>query len=199
MLFFRAEPSCCDGSSQNEGLTEFERDGEILWTQIQRLSTQARGLLNFSHKELKILSFDLNALCKEMVEVLQPQNAFDKVKLELELDPNLPEVDGDAGQIHQVILNICRNASDALGEAGVEEARVWIRSLIGQKGYVRIEIDDNGPGVPKAIKQRIFEPGFTTKDRTETASDWRRAPVSSRATKAGSGWRTGLAEGPGSS
>jgi signal transduction histidine kinase len=146
------------------GLTELQRDLDILWTQIERLSTQARGLLDFSHREMKVTAFNLNALCREMVEFLQPQNAFDKVKLEVDLDDGLPEVEGDAGQIHQVVLNLCRNAAEAMEEAGIEEARIWIRTRDDGKGYVRLEVEDNGRGVPDGIKQRIFEPGFTTKD-----------------------------------
>ena len=148
---------------ERQGLTEFFRDGEILWAQIEKLSTQAKGLLDFSYREMKVTVFDVNALCREMVEFLQPQNAFDKVKLELELDGDVRDVEGDAGQIHQVVLNLCRNAAEALGEAGVEEARIWIRTRNDGKGYIRVEVDDNGRGVPEAIRQRIFEPGFTTK------------------------------------
>lgn len=149
---------------QKQGLTEFYRDGEILWQQIERLATQARGLLDFSHTERKVTIFDLNALCKEMVEFLQPQNVFDKVKLELELDAGLPDVEGDAGQIHQILLNLCRNAAEAMGEAGIEGQRIQIRTRNDGKGYVRLEVEDNGRGVPEAIKQRIFEPGYTTKE-----------------------------------
>lgn len=146
------------------GLTEFQRDLEILWTQIERLSTQARGLLHFSHKEMKVTNFDLNALCREMVEYIQPQNAFDKVEFELDLGEDLDWVEGDAGQIHQVVLNLCRNAAEAMAEAGVEEAKIWIRTRNDGRGYVRLEVEDNGRGVPAGIKQRIFEPGYTTKE-----------------------------------
>ncbi len=120
-------------------------------------------MLDFSHKELKVTIFDVNAICAEIVEFLQPQNAFDKVHLEFEAEAELKEVEGDAGQIHQVLLNLCRNAADALREAGTEEGRIWIRTKIDGKGYVRVEVEDNGPGVPQALRARIFEPGFTTK------------------------------------
>ncbi len=146
------------------GLSEFQRDLEILWTQIERLSTQARGLLLFSHKEMKVTNFDLNALCREMVEYIQPQNAYDKVEFELDLGEDLDGVEGDAGQIHQVVLNLCRNAAEAMAEAGIDNAKICIRTRNDGRGYVRLEVEDNGRGVPEGIKQRIFEPGYTTKD-----------------------------------
>lgn len=145
------------------GLGEYARDGEILWTQVERLTRLARGLLDFSHKELKVTRFDINALCQETVEFLQPQNAFDRVRLELVTEPELREVEGDAGQIHQVLLNLCRNAADAMRDAETPEGLIQIRTKIDGKGYVRVEVEDNGPGVPPAIRTRIFEPGFTTK------------------------------------
>jgi signal transduction histidine kinase len=145
------------------GLGELARDGEILWTQVERLTRLARGLLDFSHKELKITLFDINALCQETIEFLQPQNAFDKVTLDFHPEPELGVVEGDAGQIHQVLLNLCRNAADALRDAGTEDGQILMRTRIDGKGYVRVEVEDNGPGVPSAIRARIFEPGFTTK------------------------------------
>ncbi len=145
------------------GLTDFNRDGEILWTQVERLTRLARGLLDFSHKELKVTRFDVNALCRETVEFLQPQNAFDKVLLETDLSDDLGEVEGDAGQIHQILLNLCRNAADAMRDAETEDRHVWIRTSMDARGYVRVVVEDSGPGVPPPLRQRIFEPGFTTK------------------------------------
>jgi two-component system sensor kinase FixL len=51
-----------------------------------------------------------------------------------------------------------------MAEAGVEEAKIWIRTRNDGRGYVRLEVEDNGRGVPAGIKQRIFEPGYTTKE-----------------------------------
>jgi signal transduction histidine kinase len=147
------------------GLSDLVKDGEILWTQVERLTRLARGLLDFSHRELKVTFFDLNVLCRELVEFLQPQNVFDKVKIELDLEEELGEVEGDAGQMHQVLLNLCRNSADAMKDAGTENGTVWVRTRTdGKKSYVRVEVEDNGPGVPVALRARIFEPGFTTKE-----------------------------------
>ncbi len=146
------------------GLEEFKRDAQTMWEQIERLSKLSKGLLDFSHRELRVTHFDLNALCREMVEFLQPQNAFDSVTIEFAGNDSLGPVEGDAGQIHQVVLNLCRNAADALKDAGVVEGRLRIETSTEGTGYVRVTVEDNGPGVPPGIRQRIFEPGYTTKE-----------------------------------
>lgn len=147
-----------------KGPEEYERDLQTMKEQIDRLTNLSKGLLDFSHRDLKVTQFDLNALCRGMVDFLQPQNTYDKVKIEFEPDPALGFVEGDAGQIHQVILNLCRNAADAMKDAGIAEGRIWIRTGFEGTGYVRCAVEDNGPGVPLGIRQRIFEPGYTTKD-----------------------------------
>ena len=76
---------------------------------------------------------------------------------------NIPLVECLAGKMNQVFMNIITNAIHALLEySGTSEPTLTIRtSLLGEK--VRIEIEDNGPGMPNHVKQRIFEPFFTTK------------------------------------
>lgn len=148
---------------EKRGLADLGKDVDILWAQVERLTRLARGLLDFSHKELKVVRFDLNALCTETVEFLSPQNAFDGIRLDLELDPELGAVEADAGQIHQVLLNLCRNAADAIRDAGVNPGAIRVRTRVEGKDMVRLEVEDNGPGVPLRLRPRIFEPGFTTK------------------------------------
>ena len=77
---------------------------------------------------------------------------------------DIPKVECLAGKINQVFMNILNNAIQAMIEdvAHNPEPQIWLRTaLVGDK--VVIQIQDNGPGIPEAIKQRIFEPFFTTK------------------------------------
>lgn len=145
------------------GNPEMIRDNEVLLTQVDRLTRLAHGLLDFSHKELQITSFDLNELCRETIEFLQPQNDFDKVRIHAELDETLAEVQGDAGQINQILVNLCRNAADAMRDAGMEEGHIWLRTGEDARDTVRLVVEDSGPGVPAPIRLKIFEFGYTTK------------------------------------
>jgi signal transduction histidine kinase len=78
------------------------------------------------------------------------------VKLNVEKD--LPRVQGLAGELNQVWANLIDNALDAAGEAGRVEINASRRG-----NAVVVQVIDNGPGVPEEIREKIFEPFFTTK------------------------------------
>ena len=75
--------------------------------------------------------------------------------------PNLPLVSADEDQLHQVFLNLLVNAHQAL-EAVPSPRRLWVRTAAAD-GMVSVEVADNGPGVPVALRHQILEPFFTTK------------------------------------
>lgn len=81
------------------------------------------------------------------------------VQVVREYDPTLPRIEAYGGELNQVWLNLMDNAVDAAGGMG----QIRIRTAREDSG-VRVEIADNGPGVPDDIRRRIFEPFFTTKD-----------------------------------
>ncbi len=88
--------------------------------------------------------------------------------------PELWAVVGDPTQIHQVLLNLCLNARDALSRGGDISIRARNVTIDAQCGaldsemkhglYVRIEVEDNGEGIPAEILEKIFDPFFTTKE-----------------------------------
>lgn len=93
---------------------------------------------------------------------------------ELHIVDNLWPVQGDATQLHQVLLNLCVNARDAMPSGGklsihmenvaLDESYVG-RNIEAKSGkYVLIKVTDTGTGIPKAIQNKIFEPFFTTKE-----------------------------------
>ncbi len=89
---------------------------------------------------------------------------FKKIDLRLEIEDGLPRLACTETEIEQVFLNILRNAAQAMAEAAppVENPRIVVRALrAGDR--VRIEIEDNGPGMEPEVSRRIFEPFFTTK------------------------------------
>ena len=79
--------------------------------------------------------------------------------IEIERDfGDLPRVRCHAGQLNQVFLNLLMNACDAIGDRG----RIAVRTRT-EDGQVRLEFEDDGPGIPGEVRDRIFEPFFTTK------------------------------------
>lgn len=80
-----------------------------------------------------------------------------------ELDPVLPSIDGDPDQIAQVLVNLVVNAQQSLLDSHGERRLTVRTSTDDRRRVVRIEVEDNGPGVPSDIRRRIFDPFFTSK------------------------------------
>lgn len=88
------------------------------------------------------------------------------ITLERDYDPSLPEIHGDRDQLIQAVLNIVRNSVDAMGNSGVIRLRTRIErsvyvGLQWHRCMVKVDIEDNGPGVPEDIRERIFYPMVT--------------------------------------
>lgn len=86
---------------------------------------------------------------------------FKKIAITKQYVESIPEIECSETDIEQVILNLLRNSAQAMG-ADCEEPRIEIR-LSAHGSWARLEIEDNGPGIPEDIQRRIFEPFFTTK------------------------------------
>jgi CheY-like chemotaxis protein len=95
------------------------------------------------------------------------------LQLAVQCDPKLPKVLGDATQLHQMLMNLCVNARDAMPHGGtltleaqsMEVDAIYASSLLdGKPGkYVVLRVRDTGTGIPPEIIDRIFDPFFTTK------------------------------------
>jgi len=92
------------------------------------------------------------------------------VRAELEVEPDLPAVEADEGQIHQVVSNLVLNAQQAMPRGGVVQVRAEA-VLLGERSglplspgsYVRVAVADPGVGIPREHLAKIFDPYFTTK------------------------------------
>lgn len=134
---------------------------------VQQLLTSAR------QTEARFASLDLNALAHELEKMLAA--TFPKtINIVLQLQPNLPLAKADRGQIHQVLLNLCVNARDAIshegtitlatGVSGEDELRDQFSGVQAER-YVFIRVIDTGTGISQGVKPHIFEPFYTTKER----------------------------------
>ena len=101
---------------------------------------------------------DLNALLRDVLALYEQSVAH----IDLQLDPQLPEIRGDRNQLRQIIHNLLQNSQDAL--SGESEPRIEVvTELVGSKVWLRIS--DNGCGFPEGIMKRAFEPYVTTKSK----------------------------------
>jgi len=124
-----------------------------------------QNLLSFARKKKpeRILS-DINEILNKTLELRNYEMQVNNIELISELDPELPETIVDAHQLQQVFLNIITNAEQAMRNTR-GKGRLTIRTRSNhRKGYITVEIIDNGPGIPEKHRMRVFDPFFTTKD-----------------------------------
>lgn len=135
-----------------------------------RSSKIITSMLHFSRKsESRIEKADLAMIVDRVLELaandydLKKRYDFKHIQLIREYDPGLPPVAITVLEIEQVILNIIKNAAQAMAGANLQrEPRITVRTRrVGPLAL--IEIEDNGPGMDEKIRHRIFEPFFTTR------------------------------------
>ena len=145
---------------EGENLGEFERALIQIRTQGQRCKEITHKLLSFARKtDPRVHEVQLNALVEEMVSLSAQKAKYANVVLETQLAENLPTVNVSESEMQQVFLNLINNATDAMEKTGGT-----IRVTTGNEGDgIIIRVSDNGPGIPKANLDRIFNPFYTTK------------------------------------
>ena len=132
----------------------------------QRAAEMTRQLLAFARKQvLASVAVDLNTLVADMAKLL-PRLIGEAITVVTELDPNAMPVNADAGQIEQVLVNLAANARDAMPHGG----RLTIRTQagppadhVGPGATTILVVEDSGHGMQDHVRQRIFEPFYTTK------------------------------------
>ena len=130
-------------------------------TQTLRAGTIIRYLRDFVEKrESRKTPEDMNEVIREAVSLGMVGHSHSNVKLTLSLHPALPCVPVDKVQIQQVLLNLVRNAMEAMAE--VDRRELLISSEIGE-GALCITVRDSGPGLAPQVAARLFQPFVTTK------------------------------------
>ena len=139
--------------------------------ETERIHTVIRDLLGFARPEGPRAGGEAEAeqpaevgrVVDDVVALARPQKDFRGVRIETEIDGALV-VAMSANRLTQVLLNLVFNAGAALASAPREDGHVLLRAFAAAGDRVRIAIDDNGPGVAPAVRDRMFEPFATTKE-----------------------------------
>ena len=161
-------------------IKEIEQNEEKIIHHGKRADIIVKGMLQHSRgtSDKKELT-DINALCGDYIRLayhgLKAKDASFQAKYETHFDPDIPRVNVIPQELGRAILNIINNAF----QAAVEPSRQGVASntpqvfgdsqptvvltTLKEKNNVIIKISDNGPGIPDAIKDKIFQPFFTTK------------------------------------
>jgi signal transduction histidine kinase len=151
-----------------------EKNAEIVAEQTARITRIIQRLLDFTRRKVGAAGkaeINLNELSLTTMELLAGQFSAAKVRTRLERAEGLPRVAGDADRLQQVLINLLLNAVQAMPEGGTlaVETRTVKRTRPGLEGgaeqpFVTFCVKDSGVGVPEEIRDKIFDPFYTTKD-----------------------------------
>ena len=134
---------------------------DAITAEVDRLAAITEEYLRFARlPKPSFARADLNELVTALAEFVRPELEAAGVRTTLQLEAQLPPVQADVGQLRQLLLNLVRNAREAMPAGG--SIRLATRAA---EGNVILEAQDSGPGIPPERLQRIFDPFFTTKER----------------------------------
>lgn len=140
---------------------------------LEVVAARSKGLVNFveayrsftSIPQPRMEPIGVRRLLDRVLSLAQAAHKHQQVQVELFVQPEELQLEGDAGQIEMVLLNLVKNACEAFSNAPGQEAapRITLRAGLDGKNRGFIEVEDNGPGIPLELLEEIFIPFFTTK------------------------------------
>lgn len=135
-----------------------EEAAEVIKQEIDRLDKVIKALLDFGRPSKPTLVVtDLGSVIEDVVLFTQRFAKQADVTIELDMDDDLPRIEGDPDQLKQVFLNLVTNAVQAMGDSG---GLISITAN-GQGDYLVVEVSDSGPGISEADLPKVFDPFFT--------------------------------------
>jgi len=156
LLMLAADPPNVDGARETARRTI--RDGN----RASEVITRLRAL--YGKKEPRIESVDLNEAAREVLALSLSELQGNRVLVQQDLADGLPLVAGDRGQLQQVILNLLRNASDAMNAVDDRPRQLLIRTEEDGDDHVRLGVKDTGIGFAPQAADQLFESFYTTKN-----------------------------------
>lgn len=152
------------GFVQLSSLTQdfYKYQGTIL-SEIDRMYSLLESLLKLSKKNIKMQRMLPDQLCSSLITLISSECTMRKVNLDYDVAYSESACTVDLSMIKQVILNITRNALEALEASGKRERSLFFRGSVEEKGY-RFALRDTGPGIETRVLKKLGQPFFTTKE-----------------------------------
>ena len=139
---------------------EWQEYGDIIIREVDGLNRIVSELLDLVRSQpLHAVPTDINRLVEETLLLARDSKSNSRIAFKLALADGLPQVDVDRGQIKQVLLNIIVNAIQSIDGRG--EIRIVTTAQSGN--VVSVDVSDSGCGIPANVRDRIFDPFFSTK------------------------------------
>jgi signal transduction histidine kinase len=147
-------------------LADFPKMITSMHAGVERIREIMQSLRNYSRTDSDCAQWvDLHEGLETTLMILGPRLKANHLRSKIEIVRDygdLPRVECYSGQFNQVLMNLLANGIDAIEEVQIERPCITVRtSLEGE--WVRVEIADNGPGMPESVREKLFEAFFTTK------------------------------------
>jgi PAS domain S-box-containing protein len=156
----------CMGSLQDKERETLDRSTRTIVDQVESLKSMVNAFSNYARPaQMQTTPVDLNALIRDVADMYRG-NTAKALPIELELDESLPDIHADSGRLRQVLHNLLLNSRDAL--VAEKAPKVTIITRLGGKRdypYLELTVEDNGPGFPPDMMERLFEPYSTNKEK----------------------------------
>ena len=150
-------------------LREFAKE---IGSETERVAEIVRNLLTFSRQEKQSHSpARMIDIANDTLSLVRAVMRHDQITLEVAIPDDLPKIQCRSQQIQQVLMNLFTNARDALNERYLEydpDKLIKLSVKIFEKNgrqWLRTTVEDHGAGIPAEIRERVFDPFYTTKDR----------------------------------
>ncbi len=142
-----------------------QEDFEVISEEIRHIDTIVANFLEYSRPpKLVMQQISPSDVVDMALQLLTHRLESYNVEVKLKRPRPLPEIWADPDQLKEVLVNLLTNACEAMGRGGtilIQEGETFLQS-IGQ--VVTIQVSDNGPGIPRTLQDKIFQPFFTTKE-----------------------------------
>ncbi|MFC2005127.1 ATP-binding protein [Chloroflexota bacterium] len=148
---------------QQEIPEEIKKNVEIINNGAQRVSEIVSRLLTFARQQKPVRSLvDINDIVRSTLELRTYNMNVNNIKVNLELEPNIPNIAADGGQLQQVFLNLILNAETEMKLAHNRGTLIIKTETVNS--FIRISFTDDGPGISEENMKRLFEPFFTNRE-----------------------------------
>jgi two-component system NtrC family sensor kinase len=116
-------------------------------------------MLGFARRmEPRLDDVEINHVLDQTIDILANHACINDIEIRKHFADGLPVIASDQSQLQQVFMNLINNAIDAIGKNG----NIDVYTL-QDKRWIKVVIEDDGPGIPEAVRKKIFDPFYTTK------------------------------------
>jgi len=143
-----------------------KEDFDVISQEIRHIDTIVQNFLEFSRPpKLKIQPISPSLVVDQAVQLLKHRLKSYDVEVTIERQRNLPEIDADPEQLKEVLVNLVVNACEAMDQGGSIVIREQEPLALSSDRLAVIQVNDNGPGIPDSIRDKVLRPFFTTKEQ----------------------------------